>query len=96
MTNCGHTKSQRKDIPGKGNSRGKGAGEEKSLAGNDNGITVKEEEVGEIAKGQVMQCLVIQGKEFEFSSEGRILSRKDDTVTHDVKGFLWATGWREN
>ena len=96
MTNCGHTKSQRKDIPDKGKIRGKGVGEEKSLAGTDNGITVKEEEVGEIAKGQVMQCLVIQGKEFEFSSEGRILSRKDDTVTYDVKGFLWATGWREN
>lgn len=54
---------------------------------------MKEEEVGEIAKDQIMQCFVSQGKEFEFSSEGRSLSREDDPITCDVKGLLLATGW---
>ena len=64
--------------------------------GNDSNITVKEEEVGEIAKDQIMQCFVRQGKEFEFSSEGRSLSREGDPITRDVKGLLLATGWRKN
>ena len=57
---------------------------------------MKEEEVGEIAKDQVRQCFVSQGKKFEFSSEGRSLSREEDTITRDVKGLLLATGWRKN
>lgn len=57
---------------------------------------MKEGEVGEIAKDQIMQCFVSQGKEFEFSSEGRSLSREDDTITRDIKGLLLATGWRKN
>ena len=43
-----------------------------------------------------MQCFVRQGKEFEFSSEGRSLSREDDPITRNVKGLLLATGWRKN
>ena len=54
---------------------------------------MKEEEVGELAKDQIMQCFVSQGKEFEFSSEGRSLSREDVPITCDVKGLLLATGW---
>ena len=57
---------------------------------------MKEEEVGEMAKDQVRQCFVSQGKKFELSSEGRSLSREDDTITRDVKGLLLATGWKKN
>lgn len=43
-----------------------------------------------------MDRLVNQRKESEFSSEGRILSKRNDTIICDADTLLWATESRKN
>lgn len=53
-------------------------------------------EAGNTAKDQIRQCLVSHRKEFQFSSQSRILSRGNDTWIYNVKGLLWTAGWTKN